>query len=141
MGKRVGAWLVAVLTGLVIGGSLVASGVLARHLPCGLSEPSESRKEAAAGTLLGLLFALDPDPARYAPGYNEAAFRSLTLGLLEPEVMARVGSPLSTRVLPDKGRAWYYSGSGPGSQDYLTRVLIFDDRGVLTERHSDCYLD
>ena len=77
---------------------------------------------------------------RYAPRYDERAFRSVGPGTRVAEVLQRLGEPLSKQKFSDGRIGWYYSAAG-SSQDYLVRALILSADGRVVARATDCYLD
>lgn len=76
-----------------------------------------------------------PYPAidtRFAPGYSEAGFRSIQVGMTKAEVLQRVGAPFN--AVQDQG--WMYSQDGAcGWWDFawLMRGVNFDATGRVTD--------
>lgn len=72
-----------------------------------------------------------PYPAvdtRFAPGYSEAAFQRLEVGMTRDEVLDRIGRPLNSLADP----YWVYSEDGACALwdfAWLVRGVQFDERG------------
>jgi hypothetical protein len=75
----------------------------------------------------------------YAPGYSDAAFRRVTIGMTEGEVTALLGRPLGTRQLPSGEASWSFTRS-PGDHSYRLRAIIFKD-GVVRRKIHWLYVD
>ena len=79
----------------------------------------------------------------YAPGYSDAAFRRITVGMTIAEVHRRLGPPLRTWALSPSsdpgeiGERWSYS---PGDTNYRCRVLLFRS-GRVFRKHAEFYVD
>ncbi len=52
------------------------------------------------------------DRSVYAPGYTERAFKQLTLGMTESEVLSLLGPPLSVDAHPQP-EMWFYNEVKP----------------------------
>ena len=96
--------------------------------------------DGIVGDALG--FVLYEDTA-YAPGYSDAKWRQVSVGMSEEEVHRILGAPQKRWVTDapkstsDFGERWSYS---PGDTNFRCRVLLFR-AGRVVEKHSEFYLD
>ena len=74
----------------------------------------------------------------YAPGYSDAAFRKVTVGMSQAEVLALLGPPLNEWESCDN-MAMGWSKSLEDSH-YRKRTVFFQN-GVVTKRLSEFYVD
>lgn len=94
--------------------------------------------------LAGLVWgALLPEDTVYAPGYTDAGFRRVHLGMSYDEVLGQLGEPQRTWPLDgssdgaEGGARWSYS---PSDTNFRCRVLLFRDRRVV-DKHAEFYVD
>ena len=80
----------------------------------------------------------------YAPGYSDAGFRAVRLGMTVAEVEKLIGRAERTWTLEDRGgeksefgARWSHSAH---DTNYRCRLLLFRD-GRVTEKHSEFYVD
>lgn len=97
---------------------------------------------AVACTCIAILFPFDTE---YAPGYSEAAFRSVQIGDSKEEVLALLGEPLlagtfGTEGTPTWGEWLRYSRS-PSGKNYLLRTIVLDSEGRVLRVVSETYWD
>ena len=91
------------------------------------------------------LFALSLDEDTvYAPGYSDANWRHVSVGMTEDDVHRLLGAPQKRWVIDyptnppvDYGERWSYS---PGDTNFRCRMLLFR-AGRVIEKHSEFYLD
>jgi hypothetical protein len=84
----------------------------------------------------------------YAPGFSEAAFNQIRVGMTESEVVGLVGKPLGKWVDP-KGPwrsetlvTFYYTEPDPrGNECYYRRFVTFNESGRVSEIISDFWID
>jgi outer membrane protein assembly factor BamE (lipoprotein component of BamABCDE complex) len=84
------------------------------------------------------------DHSIYAPGYNEKAFRQLSLGMTESEVRSVLGPPLSIDTIPQP-EMWFYNEVKPHRKRFyvfydLTKkadVVTFSNNGRVSRVRSD----
>jgi hypothetical protein len=124
--RRLGA---ALLCGAVLAGCL-------RHEPGPSASPSWA--DALGELVLPLLD--DGGDTVYAPGFREAAFRSLPLGADSAAARRVLGAPLDQARHDDGETYWYYSQHGPRSKSYFMRILVFSPTGRLSGKVASYYL-
>jgi len=88
------------------------------------------------------------DRSIYAPGYNEKAFKQLSLGMTESEVRSILGPPLSIDTVPQP-EMWFYDEVKPQRKGFhvfydLTKradVVSFNNNGRVTGVRSDRFAE
>jgi hypothetical protein len=95
--------------------------------------------DGVPGLVFGLMLQED---TVYTPGYTDAGFRSIEVGMTRSEVEAIVGPPqkvwtIDSSDVVDEGARWSYS---PGDTHYRERTLLFH-KGVVVEKHTGYYVD
>ena len=87
----------------------------------------------------GLFFSrLFQEDTIYAPGYSDTAFRKVTVGMSQAEVLALLGPPISEwEACDNMAMGWSKS---PGDTHYRQRVVFFQN-GVVTKTLSEFYVD
>ena len=147
MRKLIWAAAAVVVVLVVATGVWAASSVIGRGHVYDLnrSEPAsgfEKVKRAVAfqigEVVLPLIY---EEHTKYAAGYREEAFWSLTPGMSEQEVRQALGDPLSRRPIRDGRWVLYYSEQATATDNYWMRNLIMDERGRLLERRAEFYVD
>jgi hypothetical protein len=78
---------------------------------------------ACVGIGLGCLCRMFSPPTVYAPGYDEAKFRTIHEGMTADQVASIMGQPLEKQTWPDGQLVWKYS-------DQFTYLSDFDRRWV-----------
>ena len=63
---------------------------------------------------------------RYATGFSETAFRTISEGATCDEVALRLGEPLEKLLRPEK-QIWYYAEQADSRANYFLRNIHFDD--------------
>lgn len=63
---------------------------------------------------------------RYAPGFNEYAFTTISEGATCDEVALKLGEPLEKLKRPEK-QIWYYAEQADSHANYFLRNIHFDD--------------
>ena len=87
----------------------------------------------------GLIFSrMFHEDTIYAPGYSDGAFRRVTVGMPQVDVLALLGPPLSEWESCDN-MAMRWSKS-PGDTHYRQRAIFFQN-GVVTKTRSEFYVD
>lgn len=78
---------------------------------------------------------------QYAPTYSWRGFMRVAQGMKESEVRELVGIPLDVYPLPHEPGlvGWRWTRS-PADTNYRVRVVLFRN-GVVTRKHSECYVD
>jgi hypothetical protein len=92
----------------------------------------------------GFLFSLAvPEDTVYAPGYSDAGFRKVRIGMTREQVYALIGPPQRSWPVEnadgtaDSGARWSHS---PGDTNFRCRVVLFaSDR--VSDKHAEFYLD
>jgi len=94
------------------------------------------------------------DTSRYAPGFSERRFQSIKIGMLEDEVIRRLGKPLAVRLgrsnfiddqrfgstrKPPAKYLFFSKSSCDGS--YYIRGVGINSSGYVDEIHSEFYQD
>ena len=85
---------------------------------------------------------------RFAPGYSESAFDSLTVGMTAEDVQQKLGTPLFTHTNRDGAIQWGYTDDGKcivgdwklADFAWLGREVTFRD-GTVTQVHKQVYCD
>lgn len=95
-------------------------------------------RKTIANVVAPLIFA---ENTKYAPGYNEAKFRSISRGVSKANVRARLGDPLATRTFADGETVWYYSEQAAATDNYFVRNVAFDRDGRVVRTFAEFYLD
>ena len=87
----------------------------------------------------GLFFSrLFQEDTVYAPGYSDTAFRKVTVGMSQAEVLALLGPPISEWESCDNmAMGWSRS---PGDTHYRQRAVFFQN-GVVTKSLSEFFVD
>ena len=87
----------------------------------------------------GLIFSrMFQEDTVYAPGYSDAAFRKIGIGMSQSDVFALLGPPVSTwDSCDDMAMAWSQS---PGDTHYRARMVYFQN-GMVTKTLSEFYVD
>jgi outer membrane protein assembly factor BamE (lipoprotein component of BamABCDE complex) len=95
----------------------------------GLAVAAYSPHVRTLGDALGYLMFLREDRTTFAPGFTEAKFDSVKIGMSEAEVLTILGEPLEKDGHSDK-RYWRYS-KGPPDSSYWFRVLTLQGGFVI----------
>jgi|GEM_PF-1188669 len=89
---------------------------------------------AVACTFIAILFPFDTE---YAPGYSEAAFRSVLIGDSREEVIALLGEPLFVHSVGTEGTPtwgeWLRYSRSPSGKNYLVRQFMLDSEGRVVK--------
>ncbi|WP_165068781.1 hypothetical protein [Paludisphaera rhizosphaerae] len=94
---------------------------------------------AASPRFLVDAFRFVSDTTVYAPGYTEAGFESVRLGMKRAEVLSRLGPPLKTRR--EAGSVVLsYSGTRVDSS-YWMRIIVIGPDEKVAEVVADWYQD
>jgi hypothetical protein len=85
----------------------------------------------------------DPNiDTRYAPGYNEAAFNQVTIGMTPQSVEQLAGKPLIISTETDSTQVWAYSTDGKapfGDWAWMCRTVVFRNGKVAEVLHMTAY--
>jgi hypothetical protein len=99
-------------------------------------------RAVSPGTPLELVASLAfAEDTVYAPGFDERSFRSVAIGDSREAVLERLGEPLERwNAAPNGVETWSYTAS-PGTHSYWLRSIRFDDRGRVTKKDAEFYVD
>jgi hypothetical protein len=118
------------------------SRVVLRNREFGASVALGALLVAVACTFIAILFPFD---TAYAPGYSEAAFRSVQIGDSREEVIARLGEPLSIHSVGIEGTEtwgeWLRYSRSPSGKNYLVRQFMLDSEGRVVKILRETYWD
>ncbi|ODT98391.1 MAG: hypothetical protein ABS79_05940 [Planctomycetes bacterium SCN 63-9] len=97
------------------------------------------------GTAIALTifsWAVTPDGTRYAPGYDEAKFHRIRVGMTEKEVAAILGEPFHKVPWNEKADriCWMYTVQRTSVSNYWRR-WIFVENGKVSDVVSDYFYD
>jgi outer membrane protein assembly factor BamE (lipoprotein component of BamABCDE complex) len=95
-------------------------------------------RKAIADVVAPLIFA---ENTKYAPGYDETKFRSISKGVSKANVRTRLGDPLAARTFADGETVWYYSEQAAATDNYFVRNVVFDRDGHVVRTFAEFYLD
>lgn len=116
----------------------------------GLLRSRKFGSSVALGALLAVvvcmfsayIFSFDTE---YAPGYSEAAFRSVRIGDSREEVIALLGEPLFVHSVGVEGTEtwgeWLRYFWSPSSENYLVRQFMLDSEGRVVKILRKVYWD
>lgn len=90
------------------------------------------------GDAVSYLMFLREDGTTFAPGFTEAKFDRVQIGMSEEEVTNVLGDPLQKQLNDDK-TYWRYS-TGPSGGSYWFRVITFR-AGRVAEKDAHYYAD
>jgi hypothetical protein len=112
---------------IIIGAVIILLGVLSiRHY---------SSVDGFPAVILALAF---PEDTVYAPGYTDAGFMKVEVGMTREQVYRLIGQPISVWTNSDTiGERWSRS---PGDTHFRCRVLQFSE-GKVVDKHSEYYID
>ncbi len=86
-----------------------------------------------------------PFDTEYAPGYSEAAFRSVQIGDSREDVIALLGEPLFVHTVGVEGTEtwgeWLRYSWSPSSKNYLVRQFMLDGEGQVVKILSEVWWD
>jgi hypothetical protein len=109
-----------------------------------IAESSNHPTSSARRILVQALQVVAPwcfrESTRYSSGYSEKDFLSITKGMSETAVRARLGDPLSIGRQANQ-TVWYYSEQRDQRSNYMVRNIIFDSSGRVTALQSEFYFD
>jgi hypothetical protein len=79
------------------------------------------------------------DETVYAANFSEDTFRSIEPGMLQEDVLGRLGEPLQRRdLILDGGktmhRLWDYAQRSDGDEAFFVRAIEFDPQGKVLGR-------
>src|SRR2546421_12848814 len=84
-----------------------------------------------AGTFFTEVWSTRPQ-TRYAPGFTERGFASISVGATADEVLRLVGQPLEKKEMSNGTTVWYYSEGL--SKNFEHRALVFDKSGRVIDK-------
>lgn len=76
----------------------------------------------------------------YSPGYSEAGFNRIFVGMRCSDVEALLGAPLSKLAEPSR-EIWYFSKQANPRANYYNRVIFFDRDCKVSEVFKELYVD
>ena len=83
----------------------------------------------------------------YASGFSEFGFRSIKQGMSSNNVYELIGSPLRVVQQNENDKPseieWIYSDSSPTSKkgNFLIRIVVLDEQGVVKRKETGLYVD
>ncbi len=95
---------------------------------------------ACVGIGLGCLCRMFSPPTVYAPGYDEAKFRTIHEGMTVDQVAAIVGEPLEKQTWPDGRLLLKYSDQYTHTSDFVRRWVYFSG-GTVQTVYNDLWID
>ena len=112
--------------------------VLFAVVVAGLAVAAHSPHARSFGDAVSYLMFLREDGTTFAPGFTEAKFDRVQVGMSEDEVTNILGDPLQKQ--PNDDRAYWRYSTGPSDGSYWFRVITFR-AGRVTEKDAHYYAD
>ena len=130
MKAKVILWLLAGV--LVLGGVVFCSSRVIRN---------RDFYSSASDVFFHVLFLFE-DRTEYAPAYSENKFKSVDKGMSKDDVRASLGEPLGREIYTNGvyREYWRYT-KGPPDSSYWSRVITFDQRGIVQDVERKYFVD
>lgn len=81
------------------------------------------------------------DRTTYAAGYSEKGFAAVRLEMTEDQVTALLGQPLAKQTSSDLTRTFWRYTEGPNDSSYFFRVIVFDQKKLVSEKDAHYFAD